>query len=118
MVAISKAIGTNAKLIILDEPTTALLPVEVSVLFGHMRRLAAEGHAFLYVSHRLAEVFEIADCVTVLRDGRNAGHFPRAAMSRRAIINAIVGRKRFSEEASSQPAKLGETLMKAEALAG
>ena len=75
MVAIAKAIGTDARLIILDEPTAALLPGEVGVLFGHMRRLASEGHAFLYVSHRLAEVFDIADCVTVLRDGRNAGHW-------------------------------------------
>src|ERR1700722_10283445 len=68
MVAIAKALGANAKLIILDEPTAALLPAEVAVLFRHMRRLAAEGHAFLYVSHRLAEVFEIADRVPGLRD--------------------------------------------------
>jgi ABC-type sugar transport system ATPase subunit len=118
MVAIAKAIGADAKLVILDEPTAALLPIEVSVLFGHMRRLAAEGHAFLYVSHRLAEVFEIADRVTVLRDGRNAGSWTRSEMSRRAIINAIVGQKSFSEETSSAPAQLGETLLKAEALSG
>jgi ABC-type sugar transport system ATPase subunit len=96
MVAIAKAIGTNARLIILDEPTAALLPSEVGVLFGHMRRLAAQGQAFLYVSHRLAEVFDIADCVTVLRDGRNVGLWRRSEMSRRAIIGAIVGQKSFS----------------------
>ncbi len=118
MVAIAKAIGTNAKLIILDEPTAALLPTEVAVLFEHMRGLAAQGHAFLYVSHRLAEVFEIADRVTVLRDGRNAGTWTRAEMSRRAIIEAIVGQKSFSEEALAAPARSGETLLKAEGLAG
>ena len=73
MVAIAKAIGSDAKIIILDEPTSALLPAEVSILFGHMRRLASEGHSFLYVSHRLTEVFDIADRVTVLRDGRRVG---------------------------------------------
>ena len=111
MVAIAKAMGANAKLVILDEPTAALLPNEVSVLFGHMRRLAAAGHAFLYVSHRLAEVFEIADRVTVLRDGRNAGSWTRADMSRRAIISAIVGQKSFIEDSSAAPAKAGETLL-------
>jgi ABC-type sugar transport system ATPase subunit len=114
MVAIAKAIGTNAKLIILDEPTAALLPAEVNVLFGHMRRLATEGHAFLYVSHRLAEVFEIADRVTVLRDGRNAGHWTREQMSRRAIIEAIVGsQKPFSEDAATAPFATGEVLLAA-----
>ena len=83
MVAIAKAIGSDARIIILDEPTSALLPAEVSILFGHMRRLASEGHSFLYVSHRLAEVFEIADRVTVLRDGRRAGVWTREQMSRR-----------------------------------
>lgn len=118
MVAIAKAIATDAKLIILDEPTAALLPGEVGVLFGHMRRLAAEGHAFLYVSHRLAEVFEIADCVTVLRDGRNAGYWRRLDMSRRAIIEAIVGRKSFVEEAARAPQRYGKMLLEAESLRG
>jgi ABC-type sugar transport system ATPase subunit len=119
MVAIAKAIGTSAKLIILDEPTTALLPTEVGVLFGHMRRLAAEGHAFLYVSHHLAEVFEIADRVTVLRDGRNAGVWTREQMSRRAIIDAIVGgQKNWNEDAAPAPTKRGEVLLRAENMRG
>lgn len=96
MVAIAKAIGTNAELIILDEPPAALLSSEVGILFGHMRCLVSEGHAFLYVSHRFAKVFEIANCVTVLRDGRNSGYWTRAEMSRRAIINAIIGQRTFS----------------------
>jgi ABC-type sugar transport system ATPase subunit len=119
MVAIAKAIGSDARIIILDEPTSALLPAEVSVLFGHMRRLATEGHSFLYVSHRLAEVFEIADRVTVLRDGRRAGAWTRAEMSRRAIIKAIVGGdKPWMEEASASAADYGDALVVADALAG
>ena len=119
MVAIAKAIGSNAKLIVLDEPTTALLPGEVAILFGHMRRLAAEGHAFLYVSHRLAEVFEIADRVTVLRDGRNAGTWGRGQMSRRAIIDAIVGgEKKFSDDIRFSEKPPGKIALSAENLSG
>jgi ABC-type sugar transport system ATPase subunit len=119
MVAIAKAIGAKAKLIILDEPTAALLPAEVAVLFRHMRRLAAEGHAFLYVSHKLAEVFEIADRVTVLRDGRTAGHWTRQQLSRRSIIEAIVGsHKTFSEEAVDAPVKTGDVLLSAAGVKG
>ncbi|MFP4238117.1 MAG: sugar ABC transporter ATP-binding protein [Rhodosalinus sp.] len=93
MISIAKAVASDAKIIILDEPTTALLPHEVETLFAQMRRLAKEGHSFLYVSHRLAEVFEIADRATVLRDGRNAGVFERATMDRAGVIEAIVGRR-------------------------
>ena len=93
MISIAKAISGNARIIILDEPTNALLPHEVERLFDQMRTLAARGHSFLYVSHRLAEVFEIADRATVLRDGRNAGIFDRSNMNRRAVIEAIVGKR-------------------------
>jgi ABC-type sugar transport system ATPase subunit len=94
MVSIAKAIATNARLIILDEPTTALLPREVDILFGHMRRLAAEGHGFVYVSHRLSEVFDIADGATVLRDGRLVwACTDRAGLNRDRVVAAIVGKE-------------------------
>jgi ABC-type sugar transport system ATPase subunit len=97
MVSIAKAIATNARLIILDEPTTALLPREVDILFGHMRRLAAEGHGFVYVSHRLAEVFDIADGATVLRDGRRVWSCTdRAGLDRDHVVAAIVGKEAAS----------------------
>ena len=119
MVAIAKAIGSDAKIIILDEPTSALLPAEVSILFGHMRRLASEGHSFLYVSHRLAEVFEIADRVTVLRDGRSAGTWTREEMSRKTIIEAIVGGdKAWVERHGRWQGHYGEPVIVADALAG
>ena len=119
MVAIAKAIGSDARIIILDEPTSALLPAEVSILFGHMRRLASEGHSFLYVSHRLAEVFEIADRVTVLRDGRRAGAWTREQMSRKTIIKAIVGGdKPWIDDADAGRADHGEPVFVASALAG
>jgi ABC-type sugar transport system ATPase subunit len=119
MVAIAKAIGSDARLIILDEPTTALLRNEVVILFDHMRSLAREGHSFLYVSHRLSEVFEVADHVSVLRDGRNAGDWNRAEMNPRAIINAIVGgRRQFSDETITADPAFGEVVLTAEGLSG
>ncbi len=119
MVAIAKAIGSKARLIILDEPTTALLPNEVAILFAHMRRIAAEGHSFLYVSHRLGEVFEIADRVTVLRDGRNAGAWTRSQMSRHAIIDAIVGgQKQFSDHTAFAEVELGDVVLSAQGVSG
>ena len=119
MVAIAKAIGSDARIIILDEPTSALLPAEVSILFGHMRRLASEGHSFLYVSHRLAEVFEIADRVTVLRDGRRAGAWTREQMSRKTIIKAIVGGdKPWIDDTEGGREDHGERVFVANALAG
>ena len=119
MVAIAKAIGSDAKIIVLDEPTSALLPAEVSILFGHMRRLASEGHSFLYVSHRLTEVFDIADRVTVLRDGRRVGTWTRAAMSRKTIIEAIVGgAKAWVDEINDADVVMGEVVLAAEGVAG
>lgn len=92
MISIARAVSAEARIIILDEPTNALLPHEVERLFEQMRALARKGHSFLYVSHRLNEVFEIADRATVLRDGRHAGTFDRDGMDRSAIVAAIVGR--------------------------
>ena len=105
MISIARAIASDARLIILDEPTAALLPDEVDTLFQQMRRLAREGLGFLYVSHRLTEVMEIADRVSVLRDGRNAGSFDRDSMDRRAVIAAIVGPTKELE--LKRPCKIG-----------
>jgi ABC-type sugar transport system ATPase subunit len=101
MVAIAKAIASDAKLIVLDEPTASLSPTEADVLFGHMRNLASEGHGFLYVSHRLSEVFEIADRISVIRDGKYVGTWERENVVRREIIAAIIGSDtKFSDKAA------------------
>ncbi|WP_372893135.1 sugar ABC transporter ATP-binding protein [Rhodosalinus sp.] len=118
MISIAKAVASDAKIIILDEPTTALLPHEVETLFVQMRRLAQEGHSFLYVSHRLAEVFEIADRATVLRDGRNAGTFERATMDRASVIEAIVGRRGELSGRKSGSHMRESVAMEAEGLSG
>ena len=93
MVSIAKALSTNAQVVILDEPTAALTPTEVEVLFVQMRRLANEGHSFIFVSHRMSEVFEVADAATVLRDGRVAWScVQRSELSKPAVIAAILGK--------------------------
>src|SRR5262249_49802521 len=93
MVSIAKALSTNAQVVILDEPTAALTPTEVEVLFAQMRRLAQEGHSFIFVSHRMSEIFQVADAATVLRDGRVAWSCAeRSGLSKPAVIAAILGK--------------------------
>jgi ABC-type sugar transport system ATPase subunit len=123
MISIARAIASNARLIILDEPTAALLPHEVSTLFHQMRRLAQEGLGFLYVSHRLTEVLEISDVVSVLRDGRNAGSFNRASMDRKRVIAAIVGPTKdlnpsSKVESANGPVALAVSELKGPSVAG
>ena len=70
MVEIAKAISLNARILIMDEPTSAISKTETEQLFRVIRRLSAEGVGIIYITHRMEEVFEIADRLTVLRDGR------------------------------------------------
>ena len=70
MVEIAKALSRDARLIVLDEPSAVLGDAELQGLFDVIRRLAAKGTAFIYISHRLGEVFKITDRVTVMKDGR------------------------------------------------
>jgi simple sugar transport system ATP-binding protein len=91
LVAICRAIAAEARLVIMDEPTAALTREEVDRLFAVISALKARGVAVLFVSHRLSEVREIADRVTVLRDGRVTGNFAAGA-DVRALSEALAGR--------------------------
>lgn len=90
-VSIAKALGGNAKVLILDEPSAILTDSEIDVLFGVVRRLAAGGVSVIYISHRLDELFRIADAVTVMRDGETIGSYPIADLSVRRIAELMVG---------------------------
>ncbi|MFN8677146.1 MAG: sugar ABC transporter ATP-binding protein [Thermomicrobiales bacterium] len=92
MVEILRALSLDARLVILDEPTASLSPHEVDVLFSLVRRLQARGTAFLIVTHRLEEVFALADRITVYRDGELSGAFVTAETNQAEIIRAMVGR--------------------------
>ena len=92
MVEIAKAISYNARLILMDEPTSALSSREVEALFALMQRLKERGVAVVFVSHRLDEVRQIVDRVVIMRDGRRVGALPIAEATEQKIIRMMVGR--------------------------
>ncbi|SDR17964.1 monosaccharide ABC transporter ATP-binding protein, CUT2 family [Rhizobiales bacterium GAS113] len=93
LVEIAKALSLEARILIMDEPTSALSTTECQALFRVVRQLAAAGVAIIYITHRLDEVTELADRVTVLRDGRHVLTAPMRDTSREAVIKAMVGRE-------------------------
>lgn len=98
LVEIAKALSLNARILIMDEPTSALSSSECDRLFKIVRQLASEGVAIIYTSHRIEEVLELADRVTVLRDGRRVVTARIDELSRAAIISAMVGREMAANE--------------------
>jgi rhamnose transport system ATP-binding protein len=93
MVEIAKAIGAGARIVIMDEPTASLTQKEVRLLHGVVRDLREHGTGIIYISHRLEEIFEIADRVTVLRDGNSVGTLEVKETSETALIKMMVGRE-------------------------
>ncbi len=92
MVEIARALHGKSRILVLDEPTTALSSRETEQLFRLVRQLRSEGIALIYISHRMGEVYELADRVTVLRDGSYAGSLAREQISAEAIVRMMVGR--------------------------
>jgi general nucleoside transport system ATP-binding protein len=92
-VEIIKALYRGAALLILDEPTAVLTPQEVDELFLIMRQMAKDGYALIFISHKLHEVVEISNRVTVLRDGRKIGTRPTSEMTKQDLANWMVGRE-------------------------
>lgn len=93
MVEIARAISENSKILIMDEPTSALTEYETEILFKLIKELKQKGVCIFYVSHRLKEVKEICDVVTVLRDGRVVGEYDVSNVSEVELANAMVGRE-------------------------
>ena len=93
LVEVAKALVSKARILIMDEPTSALSINETERLFQVIRKLAKEGVAIVYISHRMEEVIAVADTVTVLRDGQHIGTMSAKAASRREIIRMMVGRE-------------------------
>jgi putative xylitol transport system ATP-binding protein len=111
LVEIAKALSQNARVIIMDEPTSALGEQETLILFGAIRHLASLGHSIIYVSHRLAEIFLIADEYTIFRDGRHVDSGSIANIDRSYLVNQMIGRE-LSEQYPDLTAALGESLLK------
>jgi len=116
MVEIAKAISLDAKIIVMDEPTAALTEHETRTLFDLVRRLRDQGVAVIYISHRLEEIFEIADRVVVLRDGRLAGGMPVAEASVEGIVHLMVGRE-LTEMFHKERIERGEPVLEVRGLA-
>ncbi|HIU06964.1 MAG TPA: sugar ABC transporter ATP-binding protein [Candidatus Limiplasma pullistercoris] len=92
-VEIAKALSMNAKILVMDEPTSSLTESEVGVLFQIMRRLRQQGVGIIYISHRMAELFEITDRITVIRDGRFIGTRVTSETDADSLIAMMVGAK-------------------------
>jgi monosaccharide-transporting ATPase len=118
LVAIARALDIQAKLLILDEPTSSLDEREVEFLFGVLRRLREQGMALLFVTHFLDQVYAISDRITVLRNGTFVGEYPAAELPRLKLIGAMLGRE-FEQAAeattrrSEPPAARDNTFLEA-----
>ena len=93
MVEIARAISYGSQIVIMDEPTSALSDKEVSVLYKIIRRLTQEGVSIIFISHKLEEVFEVANRVTIFRDGHMVGQHNVNGLTMEQLINGIAGRK-------------------------
>lgn len=110
LVEIARALGANAKILILDEPTASLSEEDATNLFRVIRELKAKGVGMIYISHRLEELPEIADRVTVLRDGATIETREMKNVSREELIRLMVGRE-LSQVFPKKDVKLGETVL-------
>lgn len=93
LVEIAKALSKNANLLILDEPTSSLTESDVEILLNILKHLKQNGVTCIYISHKLNEVMEIADTVTVIRDGKTIGSDDVKNLTQEKIINMMVGRE-------------------------
>ena len=106
LVEIAKSLACDARIIVMDEPSAALTAHEVDRLFTITRDLKQQGIGIIYISHRLEEVFSIADRVVVLRDGKNVGERPIARITRSEMIELMVGRE-LKDEFPRRTASIG-----------
>ena len=102
MVAIARAVDISAKILILDEPTSSLDAGEVAQLFRVIRRLREQGLAIVFVTHFLDQVYEIADRITVLRNGRLVGEYRTAELPQRDLVEKMIGKELQALESLEQ----------------
>src|ERR1044071_9041656 len=116
LVQIAAALGTNAKVIVMDEPTSSLSIRESQHLFDLLAKLKKRGITVIYVSHRLEEIFKLCDAVTVLRDGQHVATQPITATNPDHIIHQMVGREVKQYTSQHLTRDLGESLLRVEGL--
>ena len=117
MVEIARAISNNARIMIMDEPTAPLAAAEVELLFSIIAKLKAKGVTVIYISHRMDEVFQITERITVLRDGQYVTTINTADTNRQQLVNLMVGRE-LNETFPLRKSPIGEVLLEAKNLTG
>ena len=117
LVEIVKSISRKAEVLILDEPTSPLTLFETEILFSIIDKLKKGGSTIIYISHRMGEIFRIADTVTVLRDGRTIGTKGIESVSRNELIRMMVGRE-LKETYPERGVKPGETILEVRNISG
>lgn len=110
VVEIAKSLSLKCKLLILDEPTSSLSDTETEILFQIIRKLKSDGISVLYISHRIAEIFEICDRVTILRDGSYVNTFHVSEVTPRQIVEGMVGRE-LNDFYPAKSTESGESLL-------
>lgn len=115
MLEIIKAISNNAQIVIMDEPTSAITNREVEVLFGKIAELKKKGVSIIYISHKMEEVFRIADDITVLRDGKTVETHPASEIDLDKVIALMVGRK-MDNVYPKEEVEIGEPILEIEGL--
>ncbi|MCB9992087.1 MAG: sugar ABC transporter ATP-binding protein [Hyphomicrobiaceae bacterium] len=115
VVEIAKALSQNARILVLDEPSAVLGDAELAKLFEIIGRLSAEGVGFIYISHRLEEVFTISERTLVMRDGKVVGTAPTASLTRNDLVRMMVGRE-LSDIYPTRNPKTGPLVLEIEGL--
>lgn len=110
LVEIVKAISLNSKIIVMDEPTSAITEKEAQVLFAQIDRLKKQGVAIIYISHKMDEIFRISDTITVLRDGQLIGTKPASELDDNSLIKMMVGRE-LTDIYPKEPAPIGDVIL-------
>ncbi len=115
IVEIAKTLARRVRILVMDEPSAALSEQEIRNLFEVIRRLKSEGVGIIYISHRMDEIFEIADRVTILRDGKRVETLPMKEVDRRTLIRLMVGRE-LEQEYPKIVLERGEEILRVEHL--
>lgn len=116
MVEIAKAVSMNAKILIMDEPTSAISDKEVDSLFGVIEKFRNQGIGIVYISHKMDEIYRIADRITIMRDGRTVGTYEASELSPGQLITKMVGRDITNVYPDRIPHSLGAEVMRIENL--
>lgn len=115
MIEVAKALSLNARILIMDEPTSALSETEIKQLFDTIRKLKSTGVSVIYISHRMEEIFEIGDRVTVLRDGKCIGTRYIRETSKPELVRMMVNRE-LKEQYPRQRSQIGEEVLRVDGI--